>query len=166
MSWTKRQLVEEAYGELALAAYDFDLSPEELNAALRRLDTMMATWLSLGIQVGYSLATGQDDSDLDQDSGLPMYAVEAVYTNLACKIAASKGKALPSSSIKGAKSAYDALILNVAKDQVQQQQLASGTPQGQGRKPWRTINPFVKTPDTSPLRSGDDGGLSMTGLGN
>lgn len=166
MSWTKRQLVEEAYGELALAGYDFDLQPEEEAAALRRLDTMMATWQSLGIQVGYSMATGQDDSDLDQDSGLAMNAVEAVYMMLACKIAASKGKALPTSSTRNAKQAYDSLILNVAKSQVQQQQLAAGTPLGQGRKPWRTINPYVTTPDTSPLRTGGDGGLDFNGLGN
>jgi hypothetical protein len=30
MGWTKRALVTEAFGELALAGYDFDLSPEEL----------------------------------------------------------------------------------------------------------------------------------------
>ena len=166
MSWTKRQLVEEAFGELALAGYDFDLQPEELEAGLRRLDTMMATWQSLGLQLGYSMATSQEDSDLDQDSGLQMNAVEAVYMNLACKIAASKGKALPASSTRAAKQAYDSLILNVAKAQMQVQQLAAGMPRGQGRKPWRTINPYVTTPDTNPLRSGDDGGLDFTGLGN
>lgn len=166
MSWTKRQLIEDAYGELALAGYDFDLQPEELDAGLRRLDTMMATWLSLGLQVGYSLATSQSDSDLDQDSGLQMNAIEAVYMNLACKIAASKGKALPTSTTRNAKAAYDALILNVAKSQVQEQQLAAGTPRGQGRKPWRTINPYVSTPDTAPLRVGNDGGLDFNGLGN
>lgn len=166
MSWTKRQLIEGAFGELALASYDYDLSPEEMDAGLRRLDTMMATWLGLGIQIGYALATNPDDSDLDQDSGIPIYAVEAVYMSLATKIAAGKGKALPPSTLKNTKAAYDALILNVAKSQVQEQQLAAGTPLGQGRKPWRNINPYVKTPDTKPLRYGDDGGLDMTGLGN
>ena len=166
MSWTKLQLIEEAFGELALAGYDFDLQPEEMDAGLRRLDTMMATWQSLGIQVGYSMATGQDDSDLDQPSGVAMLAVEAVYMQLACKLAASKGKALPTSSTRNAKQAYDSLVLNIAKSQVQEQQLAAGTPRGQGRKPWRTINPYVSTPDTSPLRSGGDGGLDFTGLGS
>ena len=165
MSWTKRQLVAEAFGELALASYDFDLTPDELQAALRRLDTMMASWQGLGIQVGYSMATSQDDSDLDQDSGVAMLAVEAVYMQLACKIAASKGKALPTSTTRNAKQAYDTLVLNVAKAQVQEQQLAAGTPRGQGRKPWRSINPYVSSPDTSPLRAGGDGGLEFTGLG-
>lgn len=166
MSWTKRQIVTEAFGELALAGFDFDLQPEELDAGLRRLDTMMATWAGLGIQVGYSMATSPDDSDLDQDSGLAMIAVEAVYMSLACKLAASKGKALPTSTTRATKQAYDSLIVTVAKSQVQQQQLAAGTPRGAGRKPWRSINPYVSTPDTSPLHSSDGTGLDFTGLGN
>jgi hypothetical protein len=165
MAWTKRQIVTEAYAELALASCDFDLQPEELDAGLRRLDTMMATWSGLGVQVGYSMATGQNDSDLDQDSGLAMIAVEAVYMALACKIAASKGKALPTSTTRAAKQAYDSLILTVAKNQVQLQQLAAGTPRGAGRKPWRSINPYVSTPDTAALQSNGDG-LDFNGLGN
>jgi len=165
MGWTKRQLVEEAFGELALAGYDFDLQPEEMQAGLRRLDSMMATWLNLGLPLGYAISASQDDSDLDQDSGLQAIANEAVYMGLACRIAASKGKALPASTKINAKQAYDALVLNIAKSQVQEQQLPSGTPQGQGRKPWRTVNPYFLPPDTSPLRSGGDG-LNLTGLGN
>ena len=167
MSWTKRQLVEEAYGELALAGFDFDLQAEELDAALRRLDTMMASWAGLGIQISYNAATGQDDSDLDQDSGLPMIATEAVYMNLACKIAASKGKALPASTKVNAKQAYDSLVMAVARAQVQRQQLSQGTPRGSGNKPWRNgYSPYTPKPDTSPLALGGDGGLDFNGLGN
>lgn len=166
MSWTKRQLVEEAYGELALAGYDFDLQDEELEFALRRLDTMMATWSGIGISIGYAMSPDPSASDLDQDSGVKAVATEAVYLNLACKIAAGKGKALPQSTKTNAKQAYDALILNLAKEQVQEQQLAAGTPRGQGRKPWRTINPYVPAPNRGPLQGGSDGGLDFNGLGN
>lgn len=167
MSWTKLQLVEAAYGELALASYDFDLDPEELEAALRRLDTMMATWLGLGLQLGYNAASSPDGSDLDDESGLQLIAVEAVYMGLACKLAASKGKALPSSSLRSAKSAYDSLVLTVAKAQVAEQQLASGTPRGAGQKTWRGFNsPFTTQPDTRPLNVGADGGLDFNRLGS
>ena len=57
MSWTKREIVEEAYGELALAGYVFDLDPEEEQAALRKLDTMMAVWDARGVRLGYPLAS-------------------------------------------------------------------------------------------------------------
>ncbi|NVO06789.1 MAG: hypothetical protein HXX19_13050 [Rhodoferax sp.] len=166
MSWTKRKLVEEAFAELALAGYDFDLSPDELDTGLRRLDSMMATWSGIGIQLGYSMATSQDDSDLDQDSGVPMFANEAVFMSLAIKLAAGKGKALPSSTRTNAKQAYDAMLVPLTKAQVQEQQLAAGTPRGQGRKPWRTINPYVTSPNTSPLQVDESGGLDFNGLGN
>lgn len=164
MGWTKRQLVEEAFGELALAGYDFDLQPEEMQTGLRRLDTLMATWSGLGLQIGYSFGTTPTDSDLDQDAGLPLVAVEAVYLALAIRIAAGKGKVLSTSTKSAAKTAYDALVSYVASDQVMQQQPRADTPLGAGAKTWRTFRrPFVSTPDTSPLQVDDDGGLDFTG---
>ena len=167
MSWTKRQLIADAFGELAMASYDFDISPEEEHAALRRLNTMLATWSAQDLQLGYHQNASAETVDLDEPSGLALYAVEAVVSQLALRIAASKGKVLPASTKTAAKAAYDALIAKVAAEQVQQQQLASGTPRGAGRKPWRTLNQhFVQVPDTSPLQSAADGGLNFTAEGN
>lgn len=164
MGWSKRDLVSEAFGELALAGYDFDLSPEEMLFGLRRLDTMMASWLAIQIQVGYAFGTSPSDSDLDQDSGLQLFAVEAVYLSLAARLAAGKGKALPASTKAAIKAAYDALVSRVASDQVQEQQQRANTPRGAGSKGWRLTNqPFVTTPDTGPLQVADDGGLDFTG---
>jgi hypothetical protein len=167
MSWTKRQLIADAFGELALASYDFDIGPEEELAALRKLNTMLATWSAQGLQLGYIQNASAIVEDLDEPSGLALYAVEAVVQQLAVRIAASKGKALASSTLRTAKAAYDALISRLAAEQVQQQQLAAGTPRGAGRKPWRTINqPFTPSPNTSPLQSAADGGLTFAGEGN
>lgn len=167
MGWSKRDLVGEAYAELALAGYEFDLHPEELQFGLRRLDTLMATWMAQGLQLGYAFGTTPADTDLDQDSGLPLIAVGAVYFALAINIAAGKGKSLLGSTKAGAKTAYDALVSNVASQQAQEQQFRDGTPRGAGSKPWRTANqPFVQKPDTSPLQIADDGGLDFTGIGN
>lgn len=167
MSWSKRQIITEAFGELALASYDFDLSPEEMQAALRRLDSMMATWGSQGLQLGYNLGTSPDDTDLDQDSGIPLEAVEATFLGLAVRIAGSKGKAVSTTTSRTAKAAFDALMSRVASAQIQEQQLASGTPRGAGRKPWRTVNqPFVPIPNVAPLQNTTDSGLDFTGKTN
>ena len=40
MGWTKRQFVTQAFEEIGLASYVFDLTPEQLQSALRRLDAM------------------------------------------------------------------------------------------------------------------------------
>jgi hypothetical protein len=64
MSWTKRQLIEQAFAELALAGYDFDLSPEEMQGALVRLDSMIATWTSRGVRLSYAMPANPSDSDI------------------------------------------------------------------------------------------------------
>ena len=118
MSWTKRQIITEAYAELALAGYNFDLQPEELQTALRKLDAMMATWAGRGVEVGYAFGASPDASDLDQDSGLPLVATEAVYLGLAVALAAGMGKTLPRSTTLNAKTAYDGLLSYVANQEV------------------------------------------------
>mgnify|MGYP003525752305 CR=1 FL=1 len=55
MGWTKRQFVTQAFEEIGLAAYVFDLTPEQLQSALRRLDSMMASWNAKGIRLGYQI---------------------------------------------------------------------------------------------------------------
>lgn len=164
MGWTKRQLIEDAFGELALAGYDFDLSPEEMQAALRRMDTMLATWSSTGINIGYAFGLTPTDSDLDQDAGIQLTAVEAVYLNLAARIAGSKGKAMPRTTLFNAKAAYDALMLGAAQAEAQEQQLDSTVPRGAGNKPFRQYTrPFMPQPDQGPLTQAADGGLTFNG---
>ncbi len=164
MGWTRRQLIEEAFGELALAGYDFDLTPEEMQAAARRLDAMMATWAARGVNVGFAVNMDAAAVDLDADSGLQMVATEAAYMGLAVRLAASKGKQLGPQTKTAAKDAYDALVSRIASGQVQEQQLPSGTPRGAGRKPWRTVNqPFFVKPTTDPLRNGEAGELIFAG---
>ncbi len=156
--WTKRQIVDEAYAELALAGYEFDIQPEELDAALRRLDTMMAAW-SVHLPLGYAMALDPLESSLDQDSGLQGYAVSAVYQALAVRIAASKGKQVPQSLKATAKADYDLMLSHIARDQTQEQRLRSGVPRGAGQKPHRLNSPFSPTPSASPLRDAENGSV-------
>lgn len=160
--WTKRQLIVQAFAELALAGYEWDITPEEEQAALQRLDTMMATWLAEGLVLGYAMSLTADGSSLDDDSGLPLVAVEAAYMGLSQRIAAGKGKALPTSSKATAKAAKDAVVSWLAAGSMPTQQLAAGMPVGAGSRGWRRNNrPFVSTPDKGPLRQDGDGGIDF-----
>mgnify|MGYP000165071707 CR=1 FL=1 len=94
MSWTKRQFVDQAFEEIGYASYTFDLEPEQLQAAMRRLDSMMATWNGRGIRVGYPLPATPGAGDLDDLTDVPDYANEAIYLNLAIRIAPTVGKAV------------------------------------------------------------------------
>lgn len=160
MGWTKRALIAQAFGELALAGYDFDLSPQEQQAALVRMDSMVATWTTRGIRIGYALSASPEDSDLDDESGIPASAAEAVFLNLAIRISSGKGKALASATKKAAREAYETLLWAAATPQ--EQQLPGTMPLGAGNKGWRNINrPYFPEPDRGPLGVGSDGGLTF-----
>lgn len=158
MGWTKRQFVTQAFEEIGLAAYVFDLNPEQLQSGLRRLDSMMATWNTKGIRLGYPLPASPQDSDLDEQTNVPDSSNEAIYLNLALRIAPSFGKT-PSVDTKAtAKAAYDNL-LSVAAMPVEMQ-LPGTLPVGAGNKPWNIDQPFVNPP-VDPLLAGQDGEIQF-----
>lgn len=164
MAWDKRTLVNMAFDELALAGYVFDLTPEEINTAILRMDSMMATWEVAGIRVGYFRSQDPKNADPDQDSGLPDEANEAVYLNLAIRLASSFGKQIPLSTTAPAKQAYDLLLGRCLSENVIPMQQRGNLPAGAGwklRNGWR--GPFV-TPPTDTLTTGPDGPLDFNGL--
>jgi hypothetical protein len=109
MSWTKKQLIDQAFAEIGFGP-DFNVSPDDAESALRRLDSMLAEWNGKGIRLGYSLPTGPDGSDIDSDSGLPDVANEAVFMNLAIRIAPGYGKQLSPDTRVTAKQGYNTLL--------------------------------------------------------
>jgi len=158
MGWTKRQFVTQAFEEIGLAAYVFDLNPEQLQSGLRRLDSMMATWNAKGIRLGYPLPSSPQDSDLDEQTNVPDSSNEAIYLNLAIRIAPSFGKT-PSVDTKAtAKAAYDNLLSIAAMPM--EMQLPGTLPVGAGNKPWNIDQPFVNPP-VDPLLAGQDGEIQF-----
>ncbi len=129
----------------------FDASPEELQADLRRMDAMVAGWEVKGVRFGYAMATA-GGGNLDDNSGIPDGAAEAVYLGLAVRIAPGYGKAVAAETRSAARTAYDALLLDAAFPQAQQ--LRGGMPAGAGNKPGVFHTVFLPDPDPSPLRQG------------
>lgn len=155
MGWTKRQFVTQAFEEIGLAAYVFDLTPEQLESARRRLDAMMASWNAKGIRLGYPIPSSPQDGNLDAETGVPDAANEAIYLNLGIRLAPSFGKVVSTETKAAAKMAYDTLLSRAALPP--QQQLPGSMPSGAGNKPWRVYDdPFLRPP-TDPLLAGEDG---------
>ena len=147
MSWTKRELVTNAFEEVGLASYAFDLQPEQLQAGLRRLDNMMAVWNSRGLRLGYPLADSPSGSDLDQDSNVMDEAIEAIVGNLAVRIAPMLGKTPSPDTKASARSAYMALLSRRATVP-EMLNNAEAIPAGAGNKYWRiTGDPFLLQED-------------------
>lgn len=154
MGYTKRQFVTSAFEEIGLADYVFDLQPEQLESALRRLDSMMAEWNATGIRLGYAMPSSPQDSDLDTETNVPDSAWEAIITNLAIRIAPGYGKVVAPDTKVSAKGAYNVLLQRATYPL--EQQLPQTMPTGAGNKPVRLNNPYVPMP-AHPLDAGPDG---------
>lgn len=129
---TKRELVEGAYEELGLAEYVFDLSDEELDTGLRRLDRMMTKWDARGIRLGYNTPPSADDSSLNDDAGIPDWAEEAVQTNLALRLAPTLGKVVSNDTKIAARDGYRTLLMG--DYQIPQMQMPRHMPIGSGNR--------------------------------
>lgn len=155
MAWTKRQFITQAFEEIGLAAYVFDLTPEQLQSALRRMDAMIGGWNANGVRISYPLPSNPEDSNLDADSGVPDFANEAIYLGLAVRLAPSFGKTVSPETKAFADMAYSNMANQVAIP-TPERQLPQTMPRGAGTKPWRNFNnPFVNRPQ-DPILAGSD----------
>lgn len=160
MGWSKRQIIEQAFAEIGLAAYSFDLQPEQVEDALRRLDNMMALWNSKGIRLGYPLPSSPGASDPDQQVGVPDEAIEPMVLNLAIRIAPAYGKVMMPETKATASLGYKTLLMNSARPQEMQLD-ALAIPAGAGNKQWRyDQDPYLPLP-SDPLTVGPDNVLDF-----
>jgi hypothetical protein len=156
MGYSKRQFVEASLEEIGLASYVFDLSPQQVESAVRRLDAQMASWNALGIRVGYPLPGSPQDTGLDDETNVPDAAYEAIITNLGIKLAPSYGKTVSADTKATAKRTYDTLLSRAAMPM--EMQLPASMPRGAGAKAYD--DPFVDNP-TEPILAGRDGPLEF-----
>lgn len=144
--YTKREVIQQAYAELGIASYEFDISPEEMQAGLRLLDLQMAEWNIHGIRISY-----QAGDDIADQAGVPDWAVNALYLALAIRLAPSFGKT-PSTETKAAKAAaYRALMAKMVIPQ-------AVVPAGYGGAGYRS--PALRA-GASLIETGPDGTLDI-----
>lgn len=158
MSWTKKQFVEKALGKLGLAAYVYDLQPEQEESVLQDLDSMMAEWNIGGVRIGYPLPSTQSSSNLDQDTNVPDWANRGIYLNLAILIGPDFGKVV-GPELKAEALRAKNLIVAKAGSPIQERLLPS-VPLGAGNKSWRINRQFTPQP-CDPITTGEDGVLNL-----
>lgn len=149
MSYTKGELVEMAMEEIGIASYEFDISPEQITTALRRLNSMMAEWNARGITLPFPISKPGDSSL--EESNIPDWAIEATITNLGIRLAPSYGKTISMETRITAKQAYTTMCSIFAKPK--ESQLPS-MPKGAGYK--STGSPYTPAPVEQYLESIDD----------
>lgn len=158
MGWSKGQFVKQAFEEIGLASYVFDLQPAQLESARCKLDSMMASWNAKGVRLGYPIPSSPDEGDLDEQTSVPDAAIEAIYTNLAVRLAPSFGKSASPDLKVVAKMSYDTLLARTAVPP--EQQMPASMPSGAGNKPWRNDSEFLSLP-SDPVLVGQDGLLEF-----
>ena len=152
MSWTKRQIIQQAFDEIGLAPYVFDLTADQLDSALRRLDSLIAMWDSKGIRLGYPLPSSPQNSDIDAQTNMPDKAIEAAFLQLAIRLAPSYGKNVSQDTKAAAKQSYDALLVTFCTPV--EMQIPAGYPKGAGYKPYAIDDQF--TSREQPITVGSD----------
>jgi hypothetical protein len=141
MSYTKRQLVIEALTEIGLSSYSFDLSTDQIEQAIKRLDSMVASWGARGIRLGFPLPGSPEEADANTETNLPDWAWEAVITNLAVRIAPAYGKTVGPDTKATARESYHTLLGRFAMPDEMQ---TGALPAGAGHK---SIDaPFLDAP--------------------
>jgi len=159
VAYTRRQFVEAALTEIGLASYVFDLSPEQLEYARRRLDAMMADWNGKGIRLSYPIPASPEQGSINDETSVPDSANEAIILNLALRLAPSYGKAVMLETRIAAKGAYDT-VLQRATAPIEQQ-MPGTMPAGAGNKYWRVADdPFLEPP-VDPVETGPEGVLEF-----
>ena len=145
--WTKKQIIEQAFEEIGLASYIFDITADQLESALRRLDLMVASWQARNIQIGYPLPASPGNSNIDEEIQTSLNNNEALVLNLAVRLAPAYGKSVSPDTKATAKLLYDQLLIEAAMPY--EQQFVKTLPLGAGYK--RTDQVFVNPPDLNPI---------------
>ena len=159
MGYTRRQYIYGCFEELGMADYVFDLQPEQLQGAARRLDSMLLDWNARGIRLGPNVSATVEVSDLDTDMGVPDRANEAIITNLAMKIAPSYGKQVQAGTVMSAKNALNTLYAIAAAPPTMR--LPRTLPAGAGNKPWAWWGGAYVVPEPPAIDAGNDGELEL-----
>lgn len=159
MGWSKRQFIEQAYGLIGYSSYAFDMEPEQFESARRLLDSMMASWNDKGVRLRYPLAVEADASSIEEDTGVPDRANEAIYTNLAVRLGPTIGKSASMDIKILANQLYKQLICSTTH--IIPRKPAAGMPLGAGNKTARHGHTFTQEPINEAINVGDDGPLEI-----
>jgi hypothetical protein len=125
----KRDLIEMAFEECGSAGYEFERTPEEVSAALRKLNAMMGEWP--WNQLGYPIPTYGIGLP-EELSGIAPENVQAVALHLAMRIAPNMGASLSAETKAAMTRSFNLLASRYATPPTAL--IALNTPRGTGHR--------------------------------
>jgi len=133
---TKRQLIEQMFVECGLNGWEYDITPEEKDRALIRLDALMAELQGRGLALGYNAPADIGGGDLDDDLGCSQQAFYGLAVLGAERLCPSMGKTQSKESRIALHNAMKA-VRSAAAVLVPATTLPIGTQLGSGRRFFR-----------------------------
>jgi hypothetical protein len=131
----------QAFNELGLTPYVFQLQAEDIQTALNLLEFRIAQFDAQGIFLNWPFSDDPNNVDGDEDVQLPPYALIGVVSQLAIDLAPAFGKTVNPATLIKAKSGFETMIsIGAIPDNVAENRMA---PLGSGNKPWRMWRTFV-----------------------
>lgn len=139
MSWTKRDIINQAYEEIGMGGLVYDMDPQNLETALVRLDAIVSRWMEKGVDIPYPTPENPEESDIDDETMIASDEAEALYLALAVRVAPTVGKTVSIETATAAKAAYDTVLGKYMRPKGFKDQNIrdTGLPPGSGHKPWR-----------------------------
>lgn len=111
MPQTKQFFIEKAFNEIGLAAYVFDLQPEDWASALSTANGMIGEWMGNGILIGdWPIPDTPDDDTINTVVSVPFTNWRAIWTNLGIALAPNVGKSPEGPTIALARLSYRMLL--------------------------------------------------------
>lgn len=138
---TKRLLVGQMFTECQINSWELDITPEEQDDALTRLDMLMWELIGRGIDLGYNFPAGIGQGDLDDELGCPDQAFFGLATLGAQRLCSTMGKNQSVTTIKTLDAAMKA-VRSAALSLVPTMGLARSTPLGSGNRFWGSWRNF------------------------
>jgi len=89
---TKRQLIEQMFVECGLNGWEYDITPEEKDHALTRLDALMAELRGRDIDLSYNFPATIGGGNLNDDLGTPDQAFYGLAVLGAERLSPTMGK--------------------------------------------------------------------------
>lgn len=160
---TKKGIVEQAFNELALTSYVFQLQAEDIQQGLSLLESRIAQFDAQGIFLNWPFADDPLAVNGNDEIELPFYALSGVVAQLAIDLSSHYGKTVTSATMLRAQVGFQSMIaIGAIPDEVAQNRRA---PLGSGNKPWRMYRTFVnpkpsRTIDINPKIDTPESGVS------
>lgn len=102
---TRATILSRAFARIAITDYVYATTPEERADARVLLDAMLAEWAEAGVDLGHTPSDGTDNDAVAMTT--PAWSDQAVWSNLAVRLAPEFGKTPAGPLLKDARRGYD-----------------------------------------------------------